>query len=191
MRLHPTNFAASPSVLREKCGTHSRLPGDIDLALLTELRTFANLVSIFTGAMNDRLNGHQTLPLSELSSLIPQRPIVYLAIANNLSGHTIATSVIDQLFQFYEVLYFTLRPMIASADPLTDLTLPEQRLMCHAWRMICDRGLIALYELCRLDIIPADDDTTTPIEILYEALLDARAGRGLLYQDTVDGTVPC
>ena len=181
MWLHPTNSVALPSAVRKNCGTQSRLPAEIALSLLAELRNFANPVAVFTAAINDRLNGHQTVPLNDLFIRIPRRALVYIAVTRNAAGHTIAASTIVQLTRFYEMLFSVRNPINLNADPLAALTVPERQIMCDAWRMICDRCLIALYELQRLSIEPDMFDPTATIEVLYGDLRDARSGMGLLY----------
>ena len=191
MWLHPIGSVASQETTQKKCGTHSRLPTDIALALLAELRNIARPVALLTGAMNDRLNGCQTLPLDELKGLIPRQPLVHLAVTRIQTGHSVAPSTMDQLTRFYELLFSDLRAMHPSTDPLVALSPPEQILLCHKWRMICDRGLIAIYEVCRLELGPEMIDPLAPIEVLCGALRDARSGLGLLHDGPIDGTIPC
>lgn len=181
MQVHPTSSVASSSRAHKKCGTQSRLPTDIALALLAELRSIAAPIALLTAAMNDRLNGHQTLPLDELCVRIPRRPVVYIAVASNSSGHTIAASTIDQLTRLYGMLFSVLAPLTQNTDPWAGLTGPERQIMCDTWRMICERCLIALYELNRLDIESDMFDPAATIEGLYDDLRDARSGMGLLY----------
>ena len=180
MRVHPRDIVSLTSTVQKQCDTLSRYPADIALALLAELRGIAAPVTLLTAAMNDRVNGHQTLPLNDLCLLIPRRPPVYLKIMRQSSGHTIAASTINQLTRLYGRLFSVLRPMNLNTDPLEGLNIRERQMMCDAWRMICVRCLIAIYELHRLDIAPEIFDPTTPIEVLCGELRDARSGIGLL-----------
>ena len=188
MQVTPIN-AVSSSPVQKKCGTYSCSPTDIALALLVELRSIAAPIALLTGAMNDRVNGHLTLPLSDLYARIPLRPLVYIAVTRNPSGHTIATSTIDQLTRLYGALNAP-ESMNQNTDPLAALTGPERQKLCDEWRMICDRCLIALYELHRQEIEPGMFDPTNTIEGLFDDLRDARAGMGLLYLDS-DGGIRC
>ena len=191
MRYHSIGSVASASRMQTTCGTHSRLSADIALALLAELQCIAAPVAILAAAMNDHVNGHQTLPLADLCARIPQRPRVYIAVTRNPSGHTVAASTIDQLTRLYEMLFSVLKPINQSTDPFVALTGPDRQTMCDAWRSICDRCLIALYELHRLDIEPDMFDPTATIEVLSGDLRDARSGMGLLYACPIDGGVKC
>ena len=191
MRFLQIDFVASASQMQKTCGTHSRLPTEIALALLAELRSIAAPIAILTAAMNDHVNGHQTLPLDDLCARIPRRPHVYIAVARNPSGHTISASTTDQLTRLYEMLFSVLKPTNQSTDPFAAPTGPDRQKMCDAWRGICDRCLIALYEIHRLDIESNMFDPTATIEVLSRDLRDARSGIGLLYACPIDGGARC